>query len=685
MVIEDVTRPGPAPAPFPEPPLRPPAPPRAALAAPLDRLAAFMADFVLLVPLISLLVAPFRRRFEIAILLGDADAKVAALGSIALGAVVGLVGYQTLFVNLWAATPGKRLLGLRVVSVWTGARPSVSHSFLRSVTWCASLFFLLIPWVAVLSNRRRRPWHDRIADTEVVAVDPARGVGEPDPREAAVASSLRAAGVFALCGFATSVLMNAPETGERRAAKAAAGNPFLCGQVTETHEEWLGREGTAPPRLDVALALFGADAVSERCLELEADYALWNGMASPAAYLAKALSRADDAENYVDYARKACDKGPREPACRLARLLASGGDRDRAPAAAGSLGPLEIDELLPSLEGVAPAYLRVYAVRELVRGNRFQEALSAIEGGSPHRKLGYFFARHRAQALWGLRHLNEARLAVKSSLEGLSVVQRTALAGWLCSAENATACGEQAAASCDLLRRAVERDPAELEDPETAVAWIRGEECVAAGRPDMEKMRKLASGPAVRLLLGGIERAQAGDASAAKRTFAAVAGDSEAESAFWFEAQARLVATVEDEGELEEIQKRWAEAGPVEPGWLRLGHALLRRSESLGLSKRTLQIAKLVVATDPFDETLQKSVVVWAFHEGDLATAGRALDQVSRGRTTGQPPAEPARALASVAEPEFERVAKLVDEKRPSAIDPPTGRSRANPKRGAAP
>lgn len=681
MVIEDVTRSpssGDGHPPAPSLCARAQAPgANARFAAPVDRMASLMADLILLLPLITVLIAPARRQLEMAILLGDSDAKLTAAFSIFLGVILGVVSYQTAFLSFWGTTPGKRLLGLRVVSVWTSERPTVLHAFLRSVTWCFEVMLLMIPWLSVLSNRRRRPWHDRIADTEVQTMDPTKAVGPPNVRETAVASSLRAAAVFAICGVITSALLQ-PSSRERQSRKALTANPFLCQQVTEAYEEWFGTEKPEPSRLDIALAMYGADAISEKCLEVEADFALWNGLATPASYLAKALARADDSENYVDYARRACEKGAREPACRLARLLAAGYAQDRVPAALGSLGPLELEEFLPTLQTESPAYLKIYAVRELISDNRFADAMKVIEQGSPHRKLGYFFASYRAQALWGLHRQNEARLAVRSSLEGLSATQRTALSTWLCSAENAVTCGEQAAASCDFLRRAVERDPTELEDSDAAVAWIRGEECVHSGRPDIAKMKRVLPGLAARHLLDGIERAQSGDSVGARESFEKVTDDSMVDSSLWFEAQSRLAVTAEKEADIEKIQENWRKSESSESGWLRLGHALLRRSVSLGLTKRTLEIGTQVAEWDPFDEKLQRQLVVWAFNAGDIAAAARALDHVQK-ETLAKNPAEPTRELASVSDSEFERIAKIVAEKRPVIDTTPVAQQEANP------
>lgn len=644
-------------------------------ASPVDRLAAFVADFVLLIPLMSLLTAPFRRQHDVAVLLGNEGARLAALFALVMGAMFSTILYQTVAIGFWGTTPGKRLLGLRVVEVWSGRRPTVVQAFLRSCVWCLEFFLLLVPWLAVYTDERRRSWHDRIADTEVRAIAEAKAVGAPTAIEAALASSLRAAMVFALFGFVSATMVVSKKKSGVQERSAYALNPYFCKQVTEAGDEWIGAESAPPSRVDVALAMFGADAIDERCLEVEAEYALWNGMESAAAYMAKALARADDAETYVRYARKACDKGARDSACLLGRLLAGEQNEPRAPAAAGSIGPIDLDEFVSGLSASSPFYLRVFAVRELVDTSRYAEALRIIEHGSPHRRLGYFFASHRAQALWGLHRKDEARLAVQSSIEGLASVQRTALARWLCSAENAVTCGDEAVQSCGLLSRAVERDPTELEDAQTAVAWIRGEECSTGGRLDLVKMKDLLRGREGRLLVSGLESVQSGDAREARLRFESLVTDSDIDSAFWFEAQARLVAVAESETELAKIQDRWSTSESADAGWLRLGHALLRRSESLGLGQRTLSIASRVLEWDPFDLDLRRRLVVLAYKAGDVGQAAQALEQLPA------PSSSATRRIASVSsisEDEFERIARAVSESRVARSPSSDSKARGN-------
>jgi uncharacterized RDD family membrane protein YckC len=77
------------------------------------------------------------------------------------------VGYLLLFWTASGKTPGKAVLGLRVVTR-DGHRLKLGHSLLRIVGYVLSAitFYLGFLWVAV--DARQRGWHDHLAGTQVV-------------------------------------------------------------------------------------------------------------------------------------------------------------------------------------------------------------------------------------------------------------------------------------------------------------------------------------------------------------------------------------------------------------------------------------------------------------------------------------------------------------------------------------
>jgi uncharacterized RDD family membrane protein YckC len=75
--------------------------------------------------------------------------------------------YFTLFYVAIGATPGKYLIGLRVVTR-DGRPPRMGGAALRTLAYAASALPLYLGFLAVLVDNRRRGWHDRIAKTYVV-------------------------------------------------------------------------------------------------------------------------------------------------------------------------------------------------------------------------------------------------------------------------------------------------------------------------------------------------------------------------------------------------------------------------------------------------------------------------------------------------------------------------------------
>jgi uncharacterized RDD family membrane protein YckC len=75
--------------------------------------------------------------------------------------------YLALFTALGGETPGKGLLGLRVIDRW-GQTPSAGRSVVRATLALGSAAFALTGFFLVLFDRRRQALHDKLAGTFVV-------------------------------------------------------------------------------------------------------------------------------------------------------------------------------------------------------------------------------------------------------------------------------------------------------------------------------------------------------------------------------------------------------------------------------------------------------------------------------------------------------------------------------------
>lgn len=73
-----------------------------------------------------------------------------------------------LFWSYWAATPGKRLLGLRIVDAKTGGKVSRGRLVGRYFAYLISLIPLCIGYLWIGWDKKKQGWHDKIAGTLVV-------------------------------------------------------------------------------------------------------------------------------------------------------------------------------------------------------------------------------------------------------------------------------------------------------------------------------------------------------------------------------------------------------------------------------------------------------------------------------------------------------------------------------------
>lgn len=88
-----------------------------------------------------------------------------------------IVAYHVFFTVFAGQTPGKALMGLRVVTV-QGTRLGYLRALLRLVSYVASGLALYLGFLWVIWDDRRQAWHDKIAGTYVIYTWEAR----PDER-----------------------------------------------------------------------------------------------------------------------------------------------------------------------------------------------------------------------------------------------------------------------------------------------------------------------------------------------------------------------------------------------------------------------------------------------------------------------------------------------------------------------
>lgn len=244
-----------------------------------DRSVAFVLDFLIFSPIISLFIAGLMRQSKTFFLINPTSNE----GLIAL-ALSGLLIFffsvclQTLFLYFWQATPGQLFLQMRVISYPEYQRRlSFNQCVIRSFFWCFNFVLCAIPFMEILSHPKRRALHERCSDTLVVTLkEDASDV--PHILETRFISSwtriaftmMLAIGLVSF--FKVYYGLQAGSYKESADLKVAA-----C-------EETLSS-------MDTAVALFLADGLSHVCLNEKAEETLWSSPTEelPYAYLARFL------------------------------------------------------------------------------------------------------------------------------------------------------------------------------------------------------------------------------------------------------------------------------------------------------------------------------------------------------------------------------------------------------------
>ena len=77
--------------------------------------------------------------------------------------------YILMFWIFLGSTPGKFVLGLRIVDITTGEKPSVIILILRLLGYIPSALIFNLGFIWIAFDERKQGWHDKLAGTAVVS------------------------------------------------------------------------------------------------------------------------------------------------------------------------------------------------------------------------------------------------------------------------------------------------------------------------------------------------------------------------------------------------------------------------------------------------------------------------------------------------------------------------------------
>lgn len=606
-----------------------------AMASPFDRAAAVVIDhFIILMPFIYLVVAPFQYRMKEAAIVSDQMQMSYSFVLAFFAVLVLLFTYQTICIWLWGATIGKYLLGLRVKGIFGEKRVRLFQAFVRTVFWSLSCLFLGIPFLASFSNLMRRPLHDRIADTTVLTLRRERQAAVPSYQERSMVR-----GVYWACGVFLSILfLTALMTGrdylisESEPLARLEDDELLCDEVAEAQMDWPGETATESEtnRLEIAMALFASGSVDRKCLQYEVEYLTLNKKESALVYLAKSFVYSDQSELSEMYLNKVCEFAKDSHECRLSEIVLHVSNDD------WDLVSTNFDYDINN----APIYTLIWATRQFLDRQEYQSAKKFIDRLPDMKLLSDFMVPARAKILWGLREVDAAKGLELAAYSTLSEEAKLDVSSFLCYEELWNSCENRESRSCKNLTTLVEKVDDSLSDLKTSLAFLRKWECdqVKAQSEarnlgqnqitlpnvfDYEPLLSQPLHPDVRMLVGALSDKKLEDISELLK-------DDTLEDDISSEVSRRMITRLNSVGALELLSQDWA-LHRRNLNWIKTGETLFHKYLQLKEYEKGLHVLdEIAKAGFKISQKLIEGGVVAAMR---LKQEGRArvwLEEYSR-------------------------------------------------------
>ena len=443
------------------------------LASVADRLLAFAIDFFLFSPVVHVMLSFILKKIEL--MRVTAPDSVELMGLMFVGAAITIafvVSAQTFFLALLGATPGKYFLKLRVRPIDTteGHKLSVPQAMVRSVIWVLEVALLFVPFLEVLSHRKRRAIHDRAAETVVVTL---KSAGDSGPHKL---ESHFIKQVLVVC---TLLVLSWIFFGVGRAYRMTLTGAYKKAELSESGQLCQFVDDKSQNRVDEALALFLADAVSDECVYLESDFALWTVDASGKSWasLAMAVTNRADSKLSDSYLQKVCELSPESEPCEIAnRFFKKQKNLETAKSRSSGVASEHWNSLTA----------KVLLIMSLERVASF-EKVSALLEQIDHPALVPFKLKNQVKAYWSAHQFERARGTFKGGVLSLGANSREEISTWMCLEELQQKCSpEGVSEACNDLHH-----ESPTEDLEYAWASIKAKQCSHSTEPVLAKFRDL--------------------------------------------------------------------------------------------------------------------------------------------------------------------------------------------------
>ena len=578
-------------------------------ASPLDRFASGVIDYLIVaMPFVYLILAPFERITKETALYSDQASTTFTTVFAVLSGCSFIILYQSLLIWAWGGTVGQLILGLRVRSIWADEKIRLSQAFLRATLWGVSWLMLGVPLLAIFSNRLRRPFHDRVADTYVISTRSERAVKAPTLRESALIRSL----MWALCAMLVFVLGNVVVSSfrgfdqQKDLISTLESEDTLCELVSEAQADWPQKNEAPADRLSVAMSLFAAGAIDRKCLQAEVENLHKLDEAGPGLYLVKSFVYSDRPELSDKYLDRVCSRFADSPECHMSVVIRAVADED------WDTMQSEFEHLKKS----GLVYPAIWAVKQYLRHEDYQSAEVFLDEIPDSRALSEFINPSRAKILWALNRRDEASGVESVAYSTLGVESKLELSSYMCFEKIWFNCDAASEHSCETFSKIANGYDDVLGSTEASLAFLRLYECKGGANPNYEKILNFPLNENVKALAAALN-------SPGTDGFTDLLDEADTSGPFAAEVSRRLVERAKSVSLLKQLEAEWRDR-PATRSWQKVGATLFRKFYDMHEYKLGTEVADLMnsqIDPAPANKNLFEKFIVSAFKSGDVEHA----------------------------------------------------------------
>lgn len=419
-------------------------PSKYSLAQPLNRLAAFVIDHVIILPpIVFLLNAPIEARIKESLLIGQDYRAGILLLLTTLFSLFIVFAYHFICNLSLSSTLGQKFFKIQVVGYESGAQMSFKQALLRSFGFILNSSVFFIGGLSIYSHGFRRTFYDQISDSLVITHSD-QSVAAPSDLESFAAHSVMASVVFVVFAFIVGCFYMALSQPLDRMAliESLEDSGQLCEEVSDAGKEWPIEEQDEVSRLSIATALYFSGEVDASCLKAELNPKLILLNEDSLFYLVKAILFSDEEDLASSYLDASCARDINSPHCKMGLIIqdvkASKWDRVPAMAKIGS------DDDFSK----APIYLRLWLSQKLVDLEQFSLAEKLLKSIPDARALANEMAYLQVQIFIGMGQTEKAQGALSIAKSHLSDNETGELLGALCQQEMASSCTQALQKTC---------------------------------------------------------------------------------------------------------------------------------------------------------------------------------------------------------------------------------------------